>query len=301
MMNYHEPVLLEESINGLNINPDGVYLDLTFGGGGHSKIILEHLKNGKLIAFDQDIDAEANLINDKNFVFYKSNYRFFNNFLRFLKIEKVDGILADLGVSSHHFDTEERGFSFRFDSPLDMRMNNNQKLNAEVILNDYEENRLRKIFFDYGELRNSYQITKKILAYRKNKRIQKTEDLKKAIQDIIPKTKENKFLAKIYQAIRIEVNDEIGALKEMLEKTPEFMNDNARLVIISYHSLEDKPVKNFLKTGRFDGKIEKDIYGNYYRPFKPVYNKAIVPSEEELKLNNRARSAKLRIAERIYE
>ncbi len=300
-MNYHEPVLLKESINGLNINPDGVYLDLTFGGGGHSKIILEHLKNGKLIAFDQDVDAEANLITDKNFVFYKSNYRFFNNFLRFLKIEKVDGILADLGVSSHHFDTKERGFSFRFDSPLDMRMNNDQKLNAEIIINDYEEEQLRKIFIDYGELKNSYQIAKKIVTYRKNKRIQKTEDLKNAIKDIIPKTKESKFLAKLYQAIRIEVNDEIGALKEMLEKTPEFMNDNARLVIISYHSLEDKPVKNFLKTGRFDGKIEKDIYGNYYRPFKPVYNKAIVPCEEELKLNNRARSAKLRIAERIYE
>lgn len=300
-MKFHEPVLLHESIDGLNIIPGGTYLDLTYGGGGHSKLILEKLGNGKLIAFDQDDDAEANFLNDERLIFFKSNYRYFNNFLRLLKIDKVDGILADLGVSSHHFNSQERGFSFRFDSPLDMRMNSNQKLNAAEILNEYEPEELKRIFRDNGELNNAFKIANMIVTYRSSNQIRTTGDLEKAIKDIIPKTKENTFLAKIYQAIRIEVNNEIGVLKEMLQKTPLFMNNKARLVIISYHSLEDKLVKNFIRSGNFEGKIEKDIYGNYNKIFNQVNSKVIVPSESEIRINNRARSAKMRIAERIYE
>ncbi len=300
-MSFHEPVLLKESIDGLNIKPGGIYLDLTYGGGGHSGLILKKLKDGKLIAFDQDDEAEKNVIKDKRFIFFKTNYRFFNNFLRYVNINKVDGILADLGVSSHHFDNRARGFSFRFESSLDMRMNSSQKLDAAQILNEYNEQELRRMFRENGELKNANLLVSKIIAYRNNKKIETTTDLREAIKDIIPKLKEHTFLAKVYQAVRIEVNDEISALKEMLQKVPPFMNNKARLVIISYHSLEDKIVKNFIKSGNFEGKINKDIYGNYNRELVQIHSKVIVPDADEIKNNNRARSAKLRIAERIYE
>ena len=295
-MSYHNAVLLKESIDALAIKEDGVYVDVTFGGGGHSKEILNRLgDNGRLYAFDQDPDALSNVINDERFVLIPENFRYITRFLRFHRIKKVDGILADLGVSSHQFDEAERGFSTRFEGDLDMRMNQKSKISAKEIINDYSEEKLASILFAYGELRNSRKIARLIVHARGSRRVETSFDLKEALKTVLPKAKEHKILAQIFQAIRIEVNEELEVLKEFLLQIPNLLNDEGRLSVISYHSLEDRLVKRFIRTGLFEGESEKDVFGNSNEPLKKV-GKLIIPSKEEIKINNRARSAKLRIA-----
>ena len=293
---YHTPALLNETINGLNIKSDGIYIDATFGGGGHSKEIMKILTTGQLIAFDQDKDAQKNSIDKDNFILFQSNFKYIANFLKYMKINKVDGILADLGVSTHHFDMPERGFSFRFDSKLDMRMNAKSKLTACDIINNYSEKQLLNIFNNYAEIKNTYKLTKIIIQERKKNQLLTTKQLLTSIQTCVPKKNANKYLAKVFQALRIEVNNEIEHLKQFLLQSVKVLNKNGKIAVISYHSLEDRIVKSFFKTGNFDGKIEKDIYGNIISPISPVNRKVIVPTDKEVEQNNRARSAKLRVA-----
>lgn len=298
-MEYHNPVLLKEAVDGLNINPDGIYVDVTFGGGGHSKEILKRLGDkGKLFAFDQDQDALKNTIDDSRFTLINENFRYIKRFLRFYGVKKVDGILADFGVSSHQFDVAERGFSTRFEANLDMRMNQQNVLSAFQVVNKYEEEQLKQVFLQYGELRAAPAMAKLIVEHRESQPIVTSEELKVVLKKFLPPRHENKVLAQIYQAIRIEVNQEIEALKEFLEQTPELLNEGGRLSLISYHSLEDRLVKRFIRNGMFEGEPERDMYGNFEVPLKKV-NGLIVPSKEEIKNNSRARSAKLRIAEKI--
>ena len=298
-MEYHNPVLLKESVDGLNIKPDGIYVDVTFGGGGHSKEILSRLgPNGKLFAFDQDEDALENTINDDRFVLINENFRFIKRFLRFYNIKNVDGILADLGVSSHQFDVAERGFSTRFDAELDMRMSQKNDLNAYRVVNEYDEANLKRVFLDYGELKNAPAIARVILEARELHPIKNTEQLKTVLGRFLPAHKSHKILAQMYQAIRIEVNQEMDVLKEFLVQSLEILNSGGRLSVISYHSLEDRLVKRFIKNGMFEGEPERDFFGNFSVPFKTI-GKLIVPDANEIRVNNRARSAKLRIAEKI--
>jgi 16S rRNA (cytosine1402-N4)-methyltransferase len=297
-MEYHNPVLLLASVEGLNIKPDGIYVDVTFGGGGHSKEILNHLgPNGKLFAFDQDEDALANALPDERFKLINENFRNIKRFLRFYGVKEVDGILADLGVSSHQFDVAERGFSTRFDAELDMRMNQKDSLNAFTVVNEYEEVRLKKIFKEFGELSNAGAIANAIVNARKDSPIKNTEQLKQILSRFLPAHKSHKILAQIYQAIRIEVNQEMEVLKEFLVQALDVLKPEGRLSVISYHSLEDRLVKRFMKNGLFEGEPERDFFGNFSVPFKAV-GKLIVPDNKEIKINNRARSAKLRLAEK---
>ena len=298
-MKYHTPALLSESIEGLNICPDGVYVDATFGGGGHSRAILERLATGRLIALDHDADALANAPDDKRLITERGNFRFLRNYLAHHGYRKVDGILADLGVSSHHFDETGRGFSFRYDdAPLDMRMNTDAQLTAKAVLNQYPEDSLRYIFAQYGELPNAQQLARQIVAARREMRIESSGQLIEAIGRCIPRGAENKYLAKLFQSLRIEVNNELENLKALLTQSVDLLQQGGRLVIIAYHSLEDRLVKNFFKNGMFEGKAEKDVYGNVNIPFRSVNNKAIVPTDTEIEANSRARSAKLRIGEK---
>jgi len=299
---YHNPVLLYKSIEGLGIHPGGIYVDATFGGGGHARAILQQLgANGRLVAFDQDPEAEANKPDDERLVFVNQNFRYLKNFLRLYDLLPVDGILADLGVSSHQFDEAKRGFSTRFDGPLDMRMGKHQTLTAANVVNTYSEDELNRIFRLYGEIKNSRCMARLICAHREEKLFETTFELEAAVEKCIPPTRMNKMLAMLFQAIRIEVNQELEVLKSFLEQTADVLKPGGRLVVISYHSLEDRLVKNFIKTGNFEGKIQKDFFGNNLVDFKLVVNKAIIPGEEEITLNSRARSAKLRIAEKIGE
>ncbi|WP_295984848.1 16S rRNA (cytosine(1402)-N(4))-methyltransferase RsmH [uncultured Algibacter sp.] len=298
-MEYHNPVLLKESVDGLNIHPDGVYVDVTFGGGGHSKEILKRLGNkGKLFAFDQDSDALKNIIDDERFTLIHENFRFVKRFLRFHGVKEVDGILADFGVSSHQFDVAERGFSTRFEADLDMRMNQDNKLSAFHVVNEYEEEQLKQVFLQYGELRAAPAMARLIVEFRETEPIITSEQLKTVLRKFLPSRYENKVLAQIYQAIRIEVNQEIEVLKEFLLQTPETLKVGGRLSLISYHSLEDRLVKRFIRNGMFEGEPERDMFGNFEVPLKKV-NGLIVPTATEIKTNNRARSAKLRIAEKL--
>ena len=298
--NYHIPVLLKECIDGLNINPSGVYVDVTFGGGGHSKEILKKLgKNGVLIAFDQDPDAQRNKIDDPRFIFVDQNFGFLKNNLRLLGYKSVDGILADLGVSSHQFNEPSRGFSTRFDADLDMRMDKQRALTAAAVLNTYAEDKLHKIFGIYGEVKNAKSLAATIVASRISKPIVTLADFKAIIAAHIPKGKENKYMAQVFQALRIEVNAEIEVLESFLEQTAAVLKPGGRLVVMSYHSLEDRPVKSFMAKGKFRGEVEKDFFGNEQKPFKSITRKAVIADEEELERNSRARSAKLRIGERI--
>ena len=296
---YHIPVLLQQSVEGLNIKPDGTYVDTTFGGGGHAKAILDKLDTGRLLAFDQDKDALSNTIDDDRFTLISQNFRYLKNFLRLHEALPVDGILADLGVSSHQFDKAERGFSTRFDGPLDMRMTQYQTKSASDVVNEYSEQALLKIFREYGEIKNSRCVTNVILQQREIQAFKTTYELANAVESCFPKTKRNKFLAMVFQALRIEVNDELEALKELLMQSEEVLKKGGRLVVISYHSLEDRLVKNLIRTGNFEGKLEKDFYGNPIVPFKSVNSRPFVADENEIELNKRARSAKLRIAEKI--
>jgi 16S rRNA (cytosine1402-N4)-methyltransferase len=299
-MKYHNPVLLKETVDGLNINPDGVYVDVTFGGGGHSREILSRLsEKGRLFGFDQDEDALNNIIEDERFTLIHENFRFIKRFLRFHGVRKVDGILGDFGVSSHQFDEAGRGFSIRFDADLDMRMSKKMKTSAYDVVNDYSEEALRRMFSVYGELTNAKAIATQIVASREEK-INTIEELKNVVSKFLPQHAEHKVLAKIFQAIRIEVNEELLVIEEFLLQTPELLDKGGRLSLISYHSLEDRLVKRFIRSGMFEGEPEKDFYGNISVPFKKK-GKMIVPSAEEIKINNRARSAKLRIAERIED
>lgn len=300
MSEYHVPVLLEESITGLNIKPEGVYLDLTFGGGGHSGEILKHLgPDGCLMGFDQDEDALANVPEDERFIFVNHNFRYLHNFMHYYGLEQADGILADLGVSSHEFDEADRGFSFRFDAELDMRMNRSGQLTAAKILNTYEERRLCLLFRNYGEVENAPRLAAYIVKARSLKELVTSGDLHEAILPCIPKLKEKKYLAKVYQALRIEVNGELDALEEMLKQAMDVLKPGGRLVVITYHSLEDRIVKNFFKSGNAGGIVDKDaIYGHINHNFELVNRKVIVPSDEEIAANPRARSAKLRVAEK---
>lgn len=296
MEGYHNPVLLKESVDALNIDPNGTYVDITFGGGGHSREILSRLgEGGRLISFDQDPDAQRNSIDDERFTLIQENFRYISRFLRFYGIKKVNGILGDLGVSSHQFNEAERGFSTRFDADLDMRMNKKDELSAYTVVNTYSEEKLSNILFQYGELRNARALAAKIATERKEEKIVTSFRLKEVLRQFLPQAKEHKILAQIFQAIRIEVNQELEVLKEFLLQTPEMLDVNGRLSIISYHSLEDRLVKRFFKNGLFEGEPEKDFYGNIDVPLKTV-GKMIIPSKEEVKVNNRARSAKLRIA-----
>ncbi|MBL0735476.1 16S rRNA (cytosine(1402)-N(4))-methyltransferase RsmH [Flavobacterium sp. GN10] len=298
-MEYHNPVLLHPTVDGLNIKPDGVYVDVTFGGGGHSKEILRRLgPNGRLFAFDQDEDALANALPDERFTLINENFRFIKRFLRFHGVKAVDGILADLGVSSHQFDVPERGFSTRFDAELDMRMSQRNDLNAYRVVNEYEEQDLRRVFFDYGELKNAPVLARTIVEARRDYPIKTTEELKEVLKKFLPEKVRNKVLAQIYQAIRIEVNQEMDVLKEFIEQSLEVLKPGGRFSVISYHSLEDRLVKRFIKNGMFEGEPERDFYGNFSVPFKTI-GKLIVPDNEEIKINNRARSAKLRVAEKL--
>lgn len=294
---YHIPVMLHECIEGLAIKPNGRYIDVTFGGGGHSREILKHLGDkGKLAAFDQDEDAQQNLIDDKRFLFIDQNFRYLKNFTRLHGLIPVDGILADLGVSSYQFDQAGRGFSIRFDAELDMRMNQGDSLTAKQVVNTYDEADLHRIFGMYGEIQNAKSLARTIVTARLNGPINTIADLKNAIQGLIPRGKENKYLAQVFQALRIEVNQELESLKDFLVQSAEVLVSGGRLVVMSYHSLEDRLVKNFIAKGKFSGEVEKDIYGNDDRPFAAVSRGAITASEDEVKRNNRARSAKLRIA-----
>jgi len=296
---YHIPVLLDQCIEGLNIKPEGIYADATFGGGGHSCAILERLESGRLIGFDQDSDAADNIPKDDRFQFVNQNFRFLINFLRLYNALPVDGILADLGISSHQIDVAERGFSSRFEGKLDMRMNRHQPLSALEIVNNYSPEELSRIFKEYAELKNSVQIADAIVAQREKKHIETTADLTVAVSRCFPPNKRNKYLAMIFQALRIEINDELNALKDFLIQSCEALKPGGRLVVIAYHSLEDRLVKNFIKSGNAEGKLEKDFFGNTKVPFKAITRKPIVPDEAEIKKNSRARSAKLRIAEKI--
>lgn len=298
-MEYHNPVLLHETVDGLNIKPDGVYVDVTFGGGGHSKEILKRLgPNGKLFAFDQDEDAIANALPDERFKLIHENFRYIKRFLRFHGVKSVDGILADLGVSSHQFDVPERGFSTRFEADLDMRMSKRNELDAYKVVNEYDEANLKRVFLDYGELKVAPALARTIVEAREKKGIKTSEELKTVLSKYLPEKVKNKVLAQIYQAIRIEVNQEMEVLKEFLEQSLEILKPEGRLSVISYHSLEDRLVKRFMKNGMFEGEPERDFFGNFSVPFKLV-GKLIIPTDEEIKVNNRARSAKLRIAEKI--
>ena len=298
-LTYHVPVLLKESVDGMNICPNGTYVDVTFGGGGHSREILSRLeKDGRLLGFDQDEDAERNIVDDPRFIFVRSNFRYLHNFLRYHDIEKVDAILADLGVSSHHFDDSERGFSFRFDGALDMRMNKRAGLTAADVVNTYAEERLADIFYLYGELKNSRKLASVIVKARANGQIKTIGEFLEIIKPLFGREREKKELAKVFQALRIEVNQEMEALKEMLTAAMEALKPGGRLVVITYHSLEDRMVKNIMKTGNVEGKTTQDFFGNLQTPFKLVNNKVIVPDEEEIERNPRSRSAKLRIAEK---
>jgi 16S rRNA (cytosine1402-N4)-methyltransferase len=298
-MDYHNPVLLGASVDGLNIKPDGIYVDVTFGGGGHSKEILNRLgPNGKLFAFDQDEDALANSLTDDRFVLINENFRYIKRFLRFHNVKSVDGILADLGVSSHQFDVAERGFSTRFDAELDMRMSQKNDLNAFRVVNEYDAENLKRVFLDYGELKNAPAIARVIIEAREITPIKNTEQLKLVLSRFLPAHKSHKILAQMYQAIRIEVNQEMEVLKEFIEQSLEILNTGGRLSVISYHSLEDRLVKRFIKNGLFEGEPERDFFGNFSVPFKTI-GKLIVPDSNEIKTNNRARSAKLRIAEKL--
>lgn len=298
-MEYHNPVLLKETVDGLNIKPDGIYVDVTFGGGGHSKAILSQLgSNGKLFAFDQDEDALANALPDDRFQLIPENFRYIKRFLRFYGVKNVDGILADLGVSSHQFDVPERGFSTRFDANLDMRMSKKNTLNAFKVVNEYDEANLKRVFLDYGELKVAPALARTIIEAREKKAIKTTDELKLVLIKYLPEQFKNKILAQIYQAIRIEVNQEMEVLKEFLEQSLEILKPGGRLSVISYHSLEDRLVKRFMKNGLFEGEPERDFYGNFSVPFKLI-GKLIVPDNLEIKSNNRARSAKLRIAEKL--
>ena len=298
-MAYHVPALLEESIWGLNIRPYGIYVDVTFGGGGHSSEILKQLTTGRLIAFDQDEDAERNIFSDNRFLFLNQNFRFLKNNLKFNGINSVDGIIADLGVSFHQFDEPTRGFTFRQDAPLDMRMNKSGQKKASDILAVLSETELADLFYEYGELANSRKIAKAIVVAREEKPLLTVNDFDKVIGRLAPFRQEHKFYAKVFQALRIAVNREIEYLKELLEQALDILNSEGRLVVITYHSLEDRVVKNFMKTGNFKGEQNKDFYGNPMCPFRLINRKVIVPTEEEISLNNRARSARLRIAEKI--
>lgn len=298
-MEYHNPVLLHPTVDGLDIKPDGVYVDVTFGGGGHSKEILKRLgPNGRLFAFDQDEDALANALPDERFTLINENFRFIKRFLRFHGVKAVDGILADLGVSSHQFDVPERGFSTRFDAELDMRMSQKNDLSAYRVVNEYEEQDLRRVFFDYGELKNAPVLARTIVEARRDYPIKTTDELKDVLKKFLPEKVRNKVLAQIYQAIRIEVNQEMDVLKEFIEQSLEILKPGGRFSVISYHSLEDRLVKRFIKNGMFEGEPERDFYGNFSVPFKTI-GKLIVPDNEEIKINNRARSAKLRVAEKL--
>lgn len=296
---YHIPVLLQESIQGMNLRPGGIYADMTFGGGGHSKEILRQMDaESRLFSFDQDEDAERNIVDDSRFTFVRSNFRYLHNFLRYYGVDKVDAILADLGVSSHHFDDSERGFSFRFDGNLDMRMNKRAGMTASEIINTYDEEQLANLFYLYGELKNSRKLASVLVKARSVKSIVTIGDFLEIVKPLYGKEREKKELAKVFQALRIEVNQEMEALKEMLYAATEALKPGGRLVIITYHSLEDRMVKNIMKTGNIEGKAEKDFFGNIQTPFKLVNNKVIVPTDEEIQRNPRSRSAKLRIAEK---
>ncbi len=296
---YHIPVLLHESVDGLSIKGNGTYVDVTFGGGGHSKEILRHLNSdGHLFSFDQDADAEKNIIPDSRFTFVRSNFRYLKNFLKYYQVEQVDGILADLGVSSHHFDEEERGFSFHANTALDMRMNTRAGKTAADIINTYDEEQLADVFYLYGELKNSRKLASALVRARSNHSIQTIPEFLEIIKPFFGKEREKKELAKVFQALRIEVNDEMEALKEMLQASIDVLTPRGRLVVITYHSLEDRLVKNIIKTGNFQGKVEKDFYGNLITPFSTINNKVITASDEEIANNPRSRSAKLRIAEK---
>lgn len=296
---YHIPVLLQESIQGMNLRPGGIYADMTFGGGGHSKKILRQMDaESRLFSFDQDEDAERNIVDDSRFTFVRSNFRYLHNFLRYYGVDKVDAILADLGVSSHHFDDSERGFSFRFDGNLDMRMNKRAGMTASEIINTYDEEQLANLFYLYGELKNSRKLANVLVKARSVKSIVTIGDFLEIVKPLYGKEREKKELAKVFQALRIEVNQEMEALKEMLYAATEALKPGGRLVIITYHSLEDRMVKNIMKTGNIEGKAEKDFFGNIQTPFKLVNNKVIVPTDEEIQRNPRSRSAKLRIAEK---
>lgn len=294
---YHTPVLLQETINGLITRKDGIYVDVTFGGGGHSRSILERLSpGGKLFAFDQDLDSNDHLPTDNRFTFIHANFRFLKRYLRLYGIKTVDGILADLGVSSHQFDTPDRGFSFRFDAPLDLRMNTSQDFKASDILSQYSFEELKFIFKEYGELKHASKIAETLVAHRENEPITTTLELKNILQPLAPPGTEHKFFAQLFQALRIEVNREMDSLKEMLLQTTEMLSPGGRLAVISYHSLEDRLVKRFMKSGNWEGSVEKDFYGNIQTPFELVTRKPIVPCEEEMNANPRSRSGKLRIA-----
>ena len=297
---YHIPVLLRESIDGLDIKPDGVYVDVTFGGGGHSTEILRRLgPNGRLYSFDQDEDAENNILNDNRFTFVRSNFRYLRNWMRYYGEEHIDGLLADLGVSSHHFDDETRGFSFRFDAPLDMRMNKRSGTTAAEIIKNYDEEQLADVLYLYGELKNARKIASAITKARVGKDIMTTGDLIQAIEKLIPREREKKELAKVFQALRIEVNHEMEALKDMLNGAKEVLCEGGRLSVITYHSLEDRIVKNIMKTGNAEGKVKQDFFGRTEAPFRQINGKVIIPSDQEQEQNPRSRSAKLRIAEKI--
>ena len=296
---YHIPVLLRESVDGLEIKPDGVYIDVTFGGGGHSKEILSRLgKKGHLYSFDQDADAEKNIVDDDRFTFVRSNFSYIKNWMRYYDVEKIDGLLADLGVSSHHLDDESRGFSFRFDAPLDMRMNKQAGKTAADIVNDYDEEQLADVFYLYGELKNARKLATAIVKARQAQRIATTGNLLQVAEKLFPREREKKEMAKLFQALRIEVNHEMEALKEMLNGSKDLLCVGGRLSVITYHSLEDRLVKNMMKAGNTEGKVQQDFFGHTEAPFKPV-GKVIVPEPEEQERNPRSRSAKLRIAEKV--
>ncbi|MBE9466955.1 MAG: 16S rRNA (cytosine(1402)-N(4))-methyltransferase RsmH [Bacteroidetes bacterium] len=299
MKAYHIPVLLKESIDGLNINPEGTYVDVTYGGGGHSIEILKKLTTGRLIAFDQDKDAIPNVINDQRLLFVNHNFKYLKNFLRYYNIGKVDGLLADLGVSSHHFDVAERGFSYRYDGELDMRMNQKSSITAKHVLNVYHEKQLYSIFKLYGEIKNTSKLVNVIVNYRKQNEIKTISQFKEIISSCMPKNKENKYLSKVFQALRIEVNGEVDSLKELLLQSGDVIKKDGRLVVITYHSIEDRLVKNYIKKGKFEGEVEKDFYGNFQVPFNAINRKVIIPNENEVEINVRARSAKLRVAQHL--
>jgi 16S rRNA (cytosine1402-N4)-methyltransferase len=298
-MVYHIPALLDESIEGLNIRPDGIYVDVTFGGGGHSMEILKRLTTGKLVAFDQDEDARINAPDDSRLIFLNQNFRFLRNNLLYNSIKSIDGLIADLGVSFHQFDEPERGFTFRQEAPLDMRMSRDSSLTAAGLIQNLDESLLADIFFSYGELTNAKKLAREIVKNRKEKEIKTTGDLVSVIRKFAPPKQENKFFAKVFQAIRISVNHEIEYLKEMLLQALDMLNTGGRLVVITYHSLEDRVVKNFMRTGNFEGVARKDFYGNPETPFRMITKKSITPRAEEIATNSRARSARLRIAEKI--
>lgn len=300
---YHIPVLLKETVDGLNIDPNGTYVDVTFGGGGHSREILSRLsEKGHLYSFDQDADAEQNIPDgDTRFTFVRSNFRYLKNWMRYYGVDHVDGILADLGVSSHHFDAEERGFSFRFDAPLDMRMNERAGTTAADIVNNYSEERLADIFYLYGEMKNSRRIASALVKARSTERIVTINDLLTVVKPLMPREREKKDLARVFQALRIEVNHEMDALQEMLEAALKVLRPGGRLSVLTYHSLEDRMVKNFIRAGRIDGKVQQDFFGRRLTPWKAINNKVILPSESEQESNPRSRSAKLRIAEKLEE